>query len=55
MIYLDYQATAPIDPRVLNHMVECWAMESANPSSKHFKGNKSKSLAENARNKIANL
>lgn len=54
-IYLDYQATAPIDPRVLNYMVECWTTDIANPSSKHYSGRRASDILESERNKIANL
>ncbi len=37
-IYLDYAATAPVDQRVLEHMLNYFAGDFGNPSSLHFYG-----------------
>lgn len=54
-IYLDYQATTPIDPAVLQHMIERWTSYGANPSSKHYAGRKAYEDLEQDRLKIARL
>ena len=54
-IYLDYNATTPIDPEVVEAMrpyiLECFG----NPSSSHWYGTQSKNAVETARNQVANL
>ena len=52
MIYLDYNATAPVRPSVLAamHAVEAWPL---NPSSMHAAGRRAKKLLEDARASIA--
>ena len=54
-IYLDYAATTPVDPRVIEAMVECLGPtgDSANPSSSHPPGRRAKALVEQARAQIA--
>jgi cysteine desulfurase len=52
-IYLDYAATAPIDPQVAAVMVECLAREFGNPSSLHAAGRRARHLVEQARAAIA--
>lgn len=52
-IYLDYAATAPVDPAVSAAMSECLAGEFANPSSTHAAGARAKELVETARAAIA--
>ncbi len=55
-IYLDYQATTPMDPRVIEAMIECMKNDFGNPHSRtHSYGWKSEELIEIARKKIANL
>jgi len=54
-VYLDYQSTTPIDPRVINEMVQVMQGESGNPMSKHFAGEMAKLLIENSRRTIANF
>ncbi|MBT6467963.1 MAG: cysteine desulfurase [Kordiimonadaceae bacterium] len=51
-IYLDYNATAPILPEVIEVMVEVM-QQSGNPSSVHSRGRKAKSRMEKARSIIA--
>lgn len=55
MTYLDYAATTPVDPRVVEAMVACLGQEGtfANPSSSHGPGTSAKALVEQARGQIA--
>lgn len=52
MIYLDYNATAPVLPQVLEAMAECEGLP-LNPSSVHGLGRQAKKLLEDARSQIA--
>ena len=52
-IYLDYAATAPLDPAVNEYMYEIGKDLFANPSSLHSAGQRSKVLLERARTLIA--
>jgi len=52
-IYLDYAATAPLDPRVAAAMSECLEREFGNPSSLHAAGRRAKALVDAARARIA--
>lgn len=52
--YLDYNATAPIRPEVLERMTELLASP-LNPSSVHSFGRKAKDIVDNARQKIAEI
>jgi cysteine desulfurase len=58
-IYLDYMATTPIDPRVLQKMLPYLGSVDngifGNPSSKHYYGLQAKVAVEEARVKVANL
>lgn len=55
MIYLDYAASSPLDPRVLEemlpHLKESWG----NPSSPHAMGRKARAAIDAARQTIADL
>jgi len=51
-IYLDYAATAPIDPAVAAAMMECMTREFGNPSSQHAAGKRARALVEAAREAI---
>jgi cysteine desulfurase len=51
-IYLDYAATAPIDPAVVAAMMECMTREFGNPSSQHAAGRRARALVEAARQAI---
>jgi len=54
-IYLDYNATTPIDPRVVEAMLP-WLREGyGNPSSDHVVGRRAKAAVENARGEVAAL
>jgi cysteine desulfurase len=52
-IYLDYAATAPIDPAVIAAMRECMEREFGNPSSQHAAGRRARDLVEAARAAVA--
>lgn len=52
MIYLDYNATTPIDPEVLADMMPYFKHEFGNPSSSHLLGRNSKKAIIEAREKI---
>ena len=48
-IYLDYAATAPLDPAVGAAMRDCMEREFGNPSSQHAAGRRARALVEAAR------
>jgi cysteine desulfurase len=48
-IYLDYAATAPLDPAVTAAMLDCMQREFGNPSSLHAAGRRARRLVEAAR------
>jgi cysteine desulfurase len=52
-IYLDYAATAPLDPRVATAMKECMEREFGNASSLHAAGRRARALVEAARARVA--
>jgi cysteine desulfurase len=54
-IYLDNAATTPLDPEVIEVMVETMQTEFGNPSSIHAHGRQAKTIVEKARKTIANL
>ncbi|HXH55332.1 MAG TPA: aminotransferase class V-fold PLP-dependent enzyme [Gammaproteobacteria bacterium] len=56
-IYLDYAATTPVDPRVVQNMLECLSMDGVfgNPASQHVFGLKAKEKIEESRKHIADL
>ena len=57
-IYLDYAATAPVDPRVAEKMMQCLTADGnfGNPASRsHSFGWKAEEAAENARSQVADL
>jgi len=54
-IYLDYNATTPIDPRVSAAMLPYLQTQFGNPSSSHVFGNAAKKAVEKARKQIADL
>lgn len=55
MIYLDYNATTPILPEVLEAMMPYLTSEWGNPSSSYKFGSKLKSVIETARSQLAEL
>jgi cysteine desulfurase len=52
-IYLDYAATTPVDPRVLNAMLPYFNETFGNPSSVHRYGQQAEAAVESAREAIA--
>lgn len=54
-IYLDYNATTPLDPRVSEAMLPYLNQHFGNPSSSHFYGFNAKRAVEKARKQIADL
>lgn len=54
-IYLDYAATTPVDPRVLDVMIPYFNEEFGNPSSIHRFGQKAESAIETAREITASV
>ncbi len=54
-IYLDYAATTPTDPEVVNAMQPYFTEQCGNPSSIHSFGQESKAAIEDAREIIASL
>ena len=55
MIYLDYNATTPIDKEVADAMLPYLYGNYGNPSSAHEMGTSAKNAVENARKQIAKL
>jgi cysteine desulfurase len=55
MIYLDYSATTPVDPRVVEAMMPYFATSFGNPSSVHRYGQAAESAVDSARETVASL
>jgi cysteine desulfurase len=55
LIYLDYNATTPVDPRVASVIFKCMNEEFGNPSSTHAYGESAHAALERARGQIASL
>ncbi|MCX6792895.1 MAG: cysteine desulfurase family protein [Candidatus Falkowbacteria bacterium] len=55
MIYFDYSATTPLDPKVLKSMTPYFSKDFFNPASIHSAGQKALKAVEDARYKIARL
>jgi len=54
-IYLDYNATTPVDPRVFDEMLPTLKEVYGNAASKHFYGWEAEKLVEQARERVAKL
>jgi len=54
-VYLDYNATTPIDPRVIEEMTPYLREHFGNPSSIHSFGRKGKEALDNAREQVSRL
>lgn len=55
MIYLDYNATTPVDPRVLDEMLPFFSAHYGNPSSIHLPGKTARAALEKSRRQVADL
>ncbi|OAA26892.1 cysteine desulfurase [Frankia sp. EI5c] len=55
MIYLDHNATTPVDPRVVEVMLPLFTDQFANPASKHGPGREVTRIVERARREVATL
>ncbi|MGQ9473139.1 MAG: cysteine desulfurase NifS [Candidatus Caldatribacteriaceae bacterium] len=55
MIYLDYNATSPCDPQVIETMIPFFGQKFGNPSSLHVAGREAKKSIEESRVKIAHF
>jgi cysteine desulfurase len=55
LIYLDHNATTPLEPQVAAAMAECAARCYANPASQHQAGRHARQVLEDARDEIAAL
>jgi cysteine desulfurase len=55
MIYLDCNATTPVDPEVQEAMAACLRDVFGNPSSSHIEGRKARALVDEARAHVAEL
>ena len=54
-VYLDHNATTPLDPRVLEAMLPWLAGRCGNPSSVHAAGRAAHAAVETAREQVAAL
>lgn len=54
-IYLDFNATTPVDLEVIEHMISVLRESFGNPSSNHWYGKESRKIVEIARNQLADL
>lgn len=54
-VYLDYAATTPVDPRVLQEMLPYFTENFGNPSSSHYFGQRAEGILEDCRYRIAKL
>jgi cysteine desulfurase len=54
-VYLDYNATTPVEPQVLDAMLPYFSAEFANASSMHTPGQRARAAVETAREQVAAL
>jgi cysteine desulfurase len=54
-IYLDHNATTPLDPRVLDAMLPYFRSDFGNPASAHASGRQARRALENARETVSRL
>lgn len=54
-VYMDYAATTPVDPRVLNEMKRYFTQKFGNTMSLHHYGREAKEAVEEAREQVARL
>ena len=55
MVYLDYSATTPVDPRVLEAMIPYFSASFGNPSSVHRYGQVAEAAIDSARETVARV
>ncbi len=56
MAYLDYNATTPVDPRVIDVMMDVYINHTGNAGSRtHFEGDSCRRIVEQARKEVAHL
>lgn len=55
VVYLDYNATTPVDPAVLEMMLPWLSSEFGNPSSSYARGARAREAVEDARGRVASL
>src|SRR5262245_46162118 len=55
MIYLDHNATTPLDPAVMETMREVAGKAFGNPGSRHLAGRQARQVLEDARETIARI
>ncbi|NJC98600.1 MAG: cysteine desulfurase NifS [Anaerolineales bacterium] len=55
MIYLDYSATTPVDPRVMDAMAPYFSASFGNPSSVHRYGQQAEAAVDSARETVASV
>src|SRR5512138_3062080 len=55
MVYLDYSATTPVDPRVVEAMTPYFSVSFGNPSSVHRYGQVAEAAIDSARERVASL
>ena len=53
MIYLDNNASTPVDPEVYDAIFSCVKRDFGNPSSVHMQGRRAKEVIENSRKSIS--
>ncbi|MDX2080074.1 MAG: cysteine desulfurase family protein [Terrimicrobiaceae bacterium] len=53
MVYLDYNATTPLDPAVRDEIVQALDAVGGNPSSVHAAGRRARALIDDARDRLA--
>ena len=54
-IYLDHNSTTPIDPRVVDAMVDCQKMGYVNPASQHRMGQEARAKLESLRSEMVEM
>lgn len=54
-VYLDYNATTPLDPKVVQAMSQCLTEHLGNPSSKHIYGQRARAHIDQARQRLSEL
>ena len=55
MIYIDYNATTPVDPAVVEAMLPYLRQDFGNPSSTHAYGRTAHAAVDRARQQVASL